>query len=420
MKRPIAYFAGTGRGVPVHGLQERRFSRRSASTPPTSGSSSGRASSSATSRAPRARTDLAAKASCAAMDKAGVHAGELDIIVLATASPDRLLPCAAVDLQAALGAGRAAAFDIGAACSGFIYSATVAESMIAVRQRRHGARHRRRKAQRASWTGRTARRACCSATAPARRCSSARRAAQGHSLVVPAQRRHARRSAVPSVGRRRRPVRRIGARRPLAVHQDERPRGVQERGAIDVRSGDARARRREAHRRRHRPDDSASGERPHHRSDGEARRHPDGQGLRERRPLREHVRRVGADRARRSDREGRRRRGLDRAARRVRRRVHVGLDGRPLSRRTSNHGRRASLSGPGLAEARHGQGSRRRFPGRARGLRARRRRARRARSAAVLRGAGRRAHAHPQRAAGAARRTAPPCGPRRATRSAHR
>ena len=52
--------------------------------------------------------------------------------MLGTASPDRLLPSAAVDLQAALGAGRAAAFDVGAACSGFIYSATVAEGMIAM------------------------------------------------------------------------------------------------------------------------------------------------------------------------------------------------------------------------------------------------------------------------------------------------
>lgn len=76
-------------------------------------------------------TDLAAMAARSAMAKADVHAGELDIIVVGTASPDRLLPSAAVDLQAALGAGRAAAFDVGAACSGFIYGTTVAEGMIA-------------------------------------------------------------------------------------------------------------------------------------------------------------------------------------------------------------------------------------------------------------------------------------------------
>ena len=54
---------------------------------------------------------------------------------------------------------------------------------------------------------------------------------------------------------------------------------------------------------RHRPADPAPGERPHHRGDGEARQHPDGQGLRERRPLRQHVVGVDSDRARRSDRE---------------------------------------------------------------------------------------------------------------------
>ncbi|HEU4994450.1 MAG TPA: beta-ketoacyl-ACP synthase 3, partial [Gemmatimonadaceae bacterium] len=53
-------------------------------------------------------------------------------IIVGTASPDRLLPSAAVDLQAALGASRAAAFDVGAACSGFIYGCTVAEGMMAL------------------------------------------------------------------------------------------------------------------------------------------------------------------------------------------------------------------------------------------------------------------------------------------------
>jgi hypothetical protein len=65
------------------------------------------------------------------MERAGVHPGEIDLIVLGTASPDRLLPSAAVDLQAALGASRAAALDVGAACSGFIYGCTVAEGMMA-------------------------------------------------------------------------------------------------------------------------------------------------------------------------------------------------------------------------------------------------------------------------------------------------
>jgi 3-oxoacyl-[acyl-carrier-protein] synthase III len=73
---------------------------------------------------------MAAEASRHAMEVAGVHAGELDAIVLSTATPDRLLPATAVDLQAELGASRAAAFDIGAACSGWIYGLTVAEGLI--------------------------------------------------------------------------------------------------------------------------------------------------------------------------------------------------------------------------------------------------------------------------------------------------
>jgi 3-oxoacyl-[acyl-carrier-protein] synthase III len=74
---------------------------------------------------------MSATAARAAMERAGVSAGELDAIVLSTATTDRLLPSTAVDLQAMLGASRAAAFDISAACTGFIYGATVAEGLIA-------------------------------------------------------------------------------------------------------------------------------------------------------------------------------------------------------------------------------------------------------------------------------------------------
>jgi 3-oxoacyl-[acyl-carrier-protein] synthase-3 len=64
------------------------------------------------------------------MHKAGVNASEIDVIVLSTATPDRLLPSTAVDLQAELGAGRASAFDISAACSGWLYALTVGEGLI--------------------------------------------------------------------------------------------------------------------------------------------------------------------------------------------------------------------------------------------------------------------------------------------------
>jgi 3-oxoacyl-[acyl-carrier-protein] synthase III len=71
-----------------------------------------------------------------AMANAGVAPGELDAIVLATASPDRLLPSTACDLQALLGATNAAAFDVAAACPGYLYALTVAEGLIASGQSR--------------------------------------------------------------------------------------------------------------------------------------------------------------------------------------------------------------------------------------------------------------------------------------------
>jgi 3-oxoacyl-[acyl-carrier-protein] synthase-3 len=66
-----------------------------------------------------------------ALADAGIGVDEVDTIVVATASWDRLLPSQACDLQAALGAKHAAAFDVGAACSGFLYATTVGEAMIA-------------------------------------------------------------------------------------------------------------------------------------------------------------------------------------------------------------------------------------------------------------------------------------------------
>jgi 3-oxoacyl-[acyl-carrier-protein] synthase-3 len=75
--------------------------------------------------------EMGARASRIAMDRAGVHAGEIDVIVLATATPDRLLPSTACDMQALLGASNAAAYDVSAACSGFIYALQCAEGHIA-------------------------------------------------------------------------------------------------------------------------------------------------------------------------------------------------------------------------------------------------------------------------------------------------
>jgi 3-oxoacyl-[acyl-carrier-protein] synthase-3 len=74
---------------------------------------------------------MGAEAAKIAMCRANVQPGEIDLIVVSTATPDRLLPATACDMQALLGATNAAAFDISAACSGFIYALDVAEGHLA-------------------------------------------------------------------------------------------------------------------------------------------------------------------------------------------------------------------------------------------------------------------------------------------------
>jgi 3-oxoacyl-[acyl-carrier-protein] synthase III len=74
---------------------------------------------------------LSREASEKALSRADLTAGDIDAIVLATASPDRLLPSTACDLQALLGADKAAAFDISAACPGFVFATSVAQGLIA-------------------------------------------------------------------------------------------------------------------------------------------------------------------------------------------------------------------------------------------------------------------------------------------------
>ena len=64
---------------------------------------------------------LAIKASQRALDQAGVKASDLDLIVLATATPDLTFPATATRVQAALGMTKGAAFDVQAVCAGFIY-----------------------------------------------------------------------------------------------------------------------------------------------------------------------------------------------------------------------------------------------------------------------------------------------------------
>jgi 3-oxoacyl-[acyl-carrier-protein] synthase-3 len=75
-------------------------------------------------------TDLAAEASRRALEMAGLTPLDVDKIILATVTPDRILPSAGCTLQAKLGATHAAAFDLNAACSGFVYGVAVARGLI--------------------------------------------------------------------------------------------------------------------------------------------------------------------------------------------------------------------------------------------------------------------------------------------------
>lgn len=73
---------------------------------------------------------LCGKAAQNILDKAGVAAEEIDLIIVATMSPDYLSPSTACLVQDFLGAKQGMAFDISAACSGFIYALSVAEKML--------------------------------------------------------------------------------------------------------------------------------------------------------------------------------------------------------------------------------------------------------------------------------------------------
>ena len=73
---------------------------------------------------------LATEAARAALSDAGIDASEIDLIVLATATPDNTFPATATKVQHALGCNGGIAFDVAAVCSGFLYALTTADSML--------------------------------------------------------------------------------------------------------------------------------------------------------------------------------------------------------------------------------------------------------------------------------------------------
>ncbi len=132
MKRPVAQLVGTGRYTPCKVLSNADLERLVNTSDEWIWERTGIRER----RIAEASETIAfmAKHACEqVLEEANLTPLDVDAIIVGTASPDRLLPSSACDLQAELGATNAAAFDIGAACSGFLYGLTVAEGMIASR-----------------------------------------------------------------------------------------------------------------------------------------------------------------------------------------------------------------------------------------------------------------------------------------------
>ncbi len=130
MQRPIAHIAGLGVCIPSRVVTNHDFAERLETSDQwiveRTGIKERRFA------APHETVSTMARdATAAALARAGITAKDLCAIIVATASPDRPLPSTACLLQAQLGAENAAAFDISAACSGFIYGITIAEGLIA-------------------------------------------------------------------------------------------------------------------------------------------------------------------------------------------------------------------------------------------------------------------------------------------------
>ncbi len=131
MKRPFAALTGTGHSVPRHVMTNDDFAAIGIETSHEWIFERSGIVQRHIARDGESTCSMGADAARKAMDRAGITAAEIDAIILSTATPDRLLPATAVDIQAALGATRATAFDLSAACSGWLYGLTIAEGLIA-------------------------------------------------------------------------------------------------------------------------------------------------------------------------------------------------------------------------------------------------------------------------------------------------
>ena len=131
MKRPLAMVTGTGLAVPKRVMMNDEFAAIGIDTDDAWIRERTGIRQRHIAGKDETLTSISVEAAHRAMAAAGVSAAELDTIVYGTCSPDKLLPATAVELQAKLGATRAAAFDVNAACSSWLYGMQVAEGLIA-------------------------------------------------------------------------------------------------------------------------------------------------------------------------------------------------------------------------------------------------------------------------------------------------
>ncbi len=136
MKRPFAELWGTGRYVPQRVMTNDEFSTILDTSDQWIRERTGIRERRVSSK-DETNACMGKAAALQVLQETGLTPLGLDAIVYATASPDRLLPSQACDLQAMLGAKNAAAFDVGAACAGFVYALNVAEGLIASEQAAH-------------------------------------------------------------------------------------------------------------------------------------------------------------------------------------------------------------------------------------------------------------------------------------------
>lgn len=136
MSAPLIRIAGTGMWVPERVLTNAELERMVDTTDEWITSRTGikerRIADEKTTAA-----DMGARAALAALEDAGLEPAEIDAVLVATATPDRLLPAMACDIQAMIGTKNAVAFDVWGACTGWLYGLGVAKGLVGTGQARN-------------------------------------------------------------------------------------------------------------------------------------------------------------------------------------------------------------------------------------------------------------------------------------------